>query len=823
MIQSLESQDSWMDILSESSYYDEITARADSWFEKRGTGRGSGYKHYQRWKEEAKHRIDDNGEIRYAFKTQHSAYQKLNKRSSQYRSTNGSWEVVGPSTYSVDHLFIGGGLGRVSCTAFHPTDANTMWLGTPAGGLWKTTDAGNSWAPLTDGFPTIGIAGIAISPSNPNHITILTGDNATSNTPSMGALYSLDGGESWEESDMIFPLSSQVRPSQLKQHPTLGNVLFAAFRSGQGLYRSLDMGRTWSQVISGRAVWDVEVKPGQNDLMYAAVSQDSTATLMVSFTQGFSWGIDDDIDFPIKCARMAIAISPSAPNNMYALFGGGTGVNGTFRGLYKSTDSGNDFTLMSSTPNILGWAEDGGDAEDQAGRDLAIIVNPTNDSQVFTGAVCIWRTDDSGITWDRQTWFRRNDPEPYVHADFQNFYFRGDTLWVNNDGGIYYSTNNAHSFVELSAGLTITQYYYIDVYNNTFMGGSQDNGTTTGAIGGTDGHFLSGGDGRGCTWHSGNDQIQFTSSQDAVYRNQFGGLLPILSTTGGWIGQVSMHVTDPNYLFVEQGRMLRRGKEDFLGDWSWVPFSTGVTPNATDISCFSQSFSDPEVMFISMEKTILKTSDLSSTLPMWSLVNLPSFTPPWFSNIVVNPNDTSEVWVTGGGMSPGRKVWYSSDSGNNWTNISGTLPNVSVRCIEYAPGTNDGLYIGTDIGVFYRDATKSDWIYFGNYLPNVPVNDIDIPGDGYVYAGTYGRGIWRSQTYTNCPTTLLLTETNDLTSNQVGTQEFYASNNILSVRQYDGNPGSNILYTAGSHIDLSLGFEAKHGAYFEVKTGDCPN
>ena len=61
----------------------------------------------------------------------------------------------------------------------------------------------------------------------------------------------------------------------------------------------------------------------------------------------------------------------------------------------------------------------------------------------------------------------------------------------------------------------------------------------------------------------------------------------------------------------------------------------------------------------------------------------------------------------------------------------------------YQQGSNEGLYIGTDIGVFYTDASMTDWIPYQNGLPNVLVNDLEISyRDNTLWAGTYGRGLW---------------------------------------------------------------------------------
>lgn len=78
---------------------------------------------------------------------------------------------------------------------------------------------------------------------------------------------------------------------------------------------------------------------------------------------------------------------------------------------------------------------------------------------------------------------------------------------------------------------------------------------------------------------------------------------------------------------------------------------------------------------------------------------------PPVTDLAVNPGNSLEIWLTYGGFSAGSKVFYSSDGGDNWTNVTGTLPNVPINCVIYgddANNTNDPVYIGTDIGVFIK-------------------------------------------------------------------------------------------------------------------------
>src|SRR6185503_1400270 len=105
-----------------------------------------------------------------------------------------------------------------------------------------------------------------------------------------------------------------------------------------------------------------------------------------------------------------------------------------------------------------------------------------------------------------------------------------------------------------------------------------------------------------------------------------------------------------------------------------------------------------------------------------------------------NPN---KLWVTSSGYSDGEKVYVSNDGGVTWTNYSTGLPNLPVNCIVYQNGSNDALYVGTDVGIYYRNSAMSSWQPFFNGLPNVIVNELEIQySSGKIRAATYGRGLW---------------------------------------------------------------------------------
>ena len=70
-------------------------------------------------------------------------------------------------------------------------------------------------------------------------------------------------------------------------------------------------------------------------------------------------------------------------------------------------------------------------------------------------------------------------------------------------------------------------------------------------------------------------------------------------------------------------------------------------------------------------------------------------------SLTVSSSDPQKVWITQSHYTSPNRVWQTTDGGSTWFDYSGTIPAIPVNCIVYQNGSNDGLYIGTDLGVFY--------------------------------------------------------------------------------------------------------------------------
>jgi photosystem II stability/assembly factor-like uncharacterized protein len=400
---------------------------------------------------------------------------------------------------------------------------------------------------------------------------------------------------------------------------------------------------------------------------------------------------------------------------------------------------------MSSSPNILGGAPDGSGTGGQAWYDLSIAVSPSNANEVYVGGINIWKSTNGGSTWTLNAyWYYPEPAYPYVHADIHSLDFFGSTLWAGSDGGIFKTTNGGSTWTDLSAGLQTTQFYRIGGYparHDLVYGGSQDNGTNRYDAGSWT-HVL-GADGMECLVDYSNANIVYACIQNGGLRkstnggNNFSSIVNNISEAGAWVTPYVIHPTTPQTLFA-----------GFVNVWKTVnsgsSWSTISSFSGSNLRSLAIAQSNSNYLYAATYTTIYKTTNggtswtnISTGLPTGSAA---------ITYIAVSNTDPNKVWVTFSGYSSGNKVFASTDGGNSWTNYSGTLPNLPANCIVYETGSsNDAVYVGTDVGVYYRNSTLSDWQPFNTGLPNVIVDEMEIhAGTKKVRAGTYGRGLWES-------------------------------------------------------------------------------
>lgn len=693
------------------------------------TEKGKGYKPYKRWEEYWRHRVSVDGSFPEAGINQKNFETFLKENKNNLRNVNSNWTNLGPSTTNSGYL----GIGRINCVAFHPTNNNIIWVGAPGGGVWKTTDGGNSWTTNFDQQSVLGITSIVIHPTNPDIIYIATGDGNLNNTYSTGVLKSINGGLTWQTTGLNWTVNQTRIIRKLIMDPDNPETLLAA--TSVGLFRTTNGGTNWTNVVNLSFV-DVIANPNPStNIFYAATA----SVLYKSTDNGATFSSVQTIT---NANRIVLGVSPHNPNYVYALCSRGS--NNGLLGVYRSTDVGSTYTLRASSPNLLGWYANGNDIGGQGWYDLCIAVDPTNVDIVYTGGVNVWKSTDGGANWALRTHWSGASGVQTVHADHHCMAWQNNTtLWLGNDGGIYKTTNGGVNWTDHSNGLVISQMYRLDIsQNNTrAISGLQDNGTK---IRQTSGTWLDriGGDGMDCVVRPDNGSNMIGSLYNGNFYKSadgglsFSGITTADNNTGAWVTPIIVDPGKPQNLYIAYKRVHK--STDFGNTWTII--SNQLNSNNMDFIAVAPS--DDNYIYTGRNNALYRTTNGGTT---WSAVAVPAND---IREIAIHPTNPNIIWTVRSNYTAGEKVYRSVNGGSTWTNISANLPNLPANCIVYHTGTNDGIYVGMDVGVYYRDNSMSNWLLFSQGLPNVVISDLKIKyNTKELYAGTYGRGVWKSPLY----------------------------------------------------------------------------
>ncbi|MBN4081869.1 hypothetical protein JYU23_01935, partial [bacterium AH-315-C07] len=662
-------------------------------------------------------------------------YSQLGSSNTAIKTAN--WKIVGPKDNIPDNW---GGAGRINCIAFHPNDPDIMWVGAPAGGLWYSDDAGVTWATSTDDLPGIGVSDIAVVPTTPNVIYIASGDADGGDTYSLGVLKSIDNGQTWNTTGLNWNVTQTRRISRLIIHPDSVNILYAA--TSNGIYKTIDSAATWILMISGNFN-DIEFCPGAPGILYA-----SSDLLYRSDDFGKNW-ISATNGMPTTgIKRIAIGVTEADPNVVYALCAKSS--NNGFYGMYKSNDRGVTFSEQATSPNLLGWSTNGTDAGGQGWYDLAIAVSPINADEVYVGGVNLWKSTDGGINWSLNGHWYGGGGVEYVHADQHALvYLPGtDFLFSGNDGGVFKTTNGGAYWQDLSDGLQIMQLYRIGTSatnDELLYCGAQDNGTNRHKAGVWS--RVIGGDGMECLVDYTDEDIIYGSIYYGNIRRSLNGGSSWKSigpaSNGAWVTPYIIHPDTPQVLFAGYADVY---KTTDRGD-NWAKISSSLT-GGNKLTSLAIAPSNPRYIYTATKAKLYMTNDngqiwndITSGLPVSSAS---------ITYITIHPSSPETLYVTFSGYVSGIKVYRSDDAGATWINVSGSLPNIPANCITIEDRFYHDIYIGTDVGVYYRNDTLGDWTPYNAGLPNVVVSELEIHyGSEKLRAATYGRGVWESDLISN--------------------------------------------------------------------------
>lgn len=825
-------------LLAGKTKYDDIVEIVDNYYAKAKLGLAPTdsdklstikrqLKMWQRWKMYNGARLNQDGTIGNSQLYVQAAMQQLasNPIAVQDGAT-GNWLTMGPTVYT-NASGHNGGLGRVNCIAFHPNNSDIIYAGTANGGLWRREANGN-WTALTDHLLSVSVSGVVVNYNNASDIYILTGDGDSGGNQGMysaGVFESHDGGATWNSSGQFPGLRDSVYTGyKLSQHPTNPAIFFAC--TNKGLYRSTNYCASWTRVNPDLINWpgtsinflasytDLEFKPGEPNTIYVSSNVNPK----------FQRSVDGGLTFtPIANAsmdaaqRLAIGVSANQPNWVYVLSGPSTGV-GMFNGIFGSGNSGIGWNVNATTPNILGYDIAGQDDKHQTGYDLCIAVNPGNASHIITGGIDCYTSPNGGTTLTKRTHWNSQETNVqvpnYIHADIHNLTYNGNRLYACTDGGVSYSDDHGVTWINIWNGLNILQPYKIagiETDPNHWLTGTQDNGAMYRNNSGFTVKHVGGGDGRSGLINPDNvSNIIFSSNEVIFSSTDAGATKGLITPTGANDSWPTLTHNINNFHEVLAG--YTNGIFKFNPNTAtWT--NRGAAGNSALVNCPSSS-----TRFYAANGNKFYRSDNSGD--SWTDLSAKTGFPTnniGISDIIVSQANSAVVYFTIRGFAAGQKVYYSSNAGESWTNITADLPNVATLSI--ASGYAGSLYIGNELGVFYKANINAPWTPFYNGLPKCPVNDLLVNFTaGKIRAATFGRGIWESDLYSPCATNLSV-------SGEIrGSNYFEAGSSLTASQQAGGGIGTQLVYKSNGSITMTTGMEVKDagtGTKFRAYLGPC--
>ena len=707
--------------LSGKANINEIVNSFDKYWENKDfKKKGSGYKPFMRWEYHWRNKTDEQGFLLTPAQMW-TAFNQKNDRNSSRNGLNvpvSNWQPIGPFANATANSTRA--RGRVNTVFVDPVNPNTIYMGTPAGGIWKSLDAGINWIPLSDHLPQIGVSGIVVDPNNTNIIYISTGDCDANDSYSIGVMKSLDGGTTWSTTGLSFTTTDKAS-GDIIINPNNSNMLWVA--TSDGIYKTSNAGTTWSLSKAGDfSQGRIRLKVGDPNTVFAV----SNNRFYRSTDAGTTFSIVS-LGLPFTSNRLLLDVTAANPNTLYIL---STNSTSAMQGIYKSVNGGTNWTKTSGTNDYF-------DGSTQSWYDLAFAVSQTNELELYVGCLNIWKSTNGGTSATKINDWNIYNPV-FTHADVHYLRFYGNKLYCGSDGGVYVSDNSGASFTDKTGEAQISQAYKIAVAKQTaskVVIGLQDNGGY--AYNNNLWRGYHGGDGMDNAIDPTNSNLYYGFlyyGQTLFISNNAGTTLT--STVAGPTGQQGNWVTP---MTMNKDGQLYAGWSNFykLTATGWVQQNTGISPfGSGNLDVIATDPNNINNIFVSNGINLYKSTNAGVSFALAFSANSS------ITSINVHSSDSNTIYITSEGING--LAMKSINGGTVFTSISQGLPNIGKNVIIHqGRNSNNPVYVGTSLGVYYRDDTMTQFEPFDTNLPNVSVTDLDINlEDNKILAATYGRGVW---------------------------------------------------------------------------------
>jgi photosystem II stability/assembly factor-like uncharacterized protein len=377
------------------------------------------------------------------------------------------WRSVGPARG-----------GRSIAAAGSVARPNEYYFGATGGGLWKTTNGGSTWSPVTDDQLTSSSVGaVAVAPSNPDVVYIGTGESELRGNiaPGDGMYKSIDAGKTWTHIGLV----EAQTISKIRVNPTNPDLVYVAAFGHQagpnperGIFRSKDGGKTWEKILyrddkSGGI--ELNFDPKNPQVIYAALWEAFRISNMMS-SGGPGSGLFKSTDGGDHWTEISRA--PGMPKGVLGKIGvsvSGADSNRVYAqieaedgGTFSSDDAGATWTKVSENRDV----------RQRAFYYTRVYADPKDKDTIYEPNVMFMKSADGGKTWtmpmaphgdNHDMWIDPTNPSRFILA---------------NDGGATVTLDGGKTWTPLT--MPTAQFYHVTTTSDVpyhVCGAQQDNST----------------------------------------------------------------------------------------------------------------------------------------------------------------------------------------------------------------------------------------------------------------------------------------------------------------------------------------------------------
>jgi photosystem II stability/assembly factor-like uncharacterized protein len=727
---------------------------------------------------------------------------------------------VGADVYSQLHWrYVGPAGNRFSAVAGVAGAPLIYYAGAASGGIFKTTDGGVYWQPIFDAQPVSSIGSLAVAPSDPSIVWAGTGEADIRGHISVGEgiFKSIDAGKTWTR----MGLERTGRIGRVVVHPTNPDVVLACAlghaygpQPERGVYRTVDGGKNWERVLfvdENTGCSALEMDPSNTRKLFAGMWQIEIHTwgresggpgsgLFMSRDGGVTWARLTGHGLPTReVGKVKVAIAPSNPNRVYALFETGDGIpwhgKETDRGqVWRSDDGGDMWRVVSYDRN----------ATARAHYYSHVFVAPDNENETYYLARSTSISVDGGLTLVEQ---QQDKTAPGGdHHDMWIDPTNANRMIAGHDQGLSISENRGRTWFRVR--LANAQMYHVtidnqvpyNVYGNkqdgqAYRGPSVSRLGPEGVVNDLFGNVIprslwqgvGGGESGWATpdpvdanivWSSASgggsvggivtryEESRRQMREIEVWPDHARGIPADLKYRFNWTMPLTISPHDHNTLYVGSQHVHRtsNGGQSWdvispdltLNDKSRQQLSGGLTPDnigveyAGVVFAIAESPREKGLIWAGTNDGLVQlTRDGGKT---WTNVtaNIPNL-PPWgtVSNIEPSRHDAGSTYLTVDFHQVNNRdpfVYKTADYGKTWKAITNGIPRSMLsyaHCVREDPVRRGLLYVGTENGIYVSFDDGGAWQPLQTNLPHAPVYWIAIQEHfNDLVIATYGRGFW---------------------------------------------------------------------------------